>query len=66
MSVSSKNHNIQLVQIQSEERLATTSELSLAFYPVNGRVVLLKSRIRENLNFCSVRELIAASRGRWL
>jgi hypothetical protein len=36
MSVPSKIHNIQLVQIQLEERLATTSELNLASSLVTG------------------------------
>ena len=36
MSVPSKIHNIQLVQIQPEERLAATSELNLAFCLVTG------------------------------
>jgi hypothetical protein len=36
MSVPSKIHNIQLVQIQPEERVATTSELNLAFCLVTG------------------------------
>ena len=36
MSVPSKIHNSQLVQIQPEERLAATSELNLAFCLVTG------------------------------
>ncbi|MFZ2071743.1 MAG: hypothetical protein WAV32_09170, partial [Halobacteriota archaeon] len=36
MSVPSKVHNIQLVQIQPEERLAATSELNLASSLVTG------------------------------
>ena len=36
MSVPSKIHNIQLVRIQLEERLATTSELNLASSLVTG------------------------------
>ncbi len=36
MSVPSKIHNIQLVKIQPEERLATTSELNLASCLVTG------------------------------
>ena len=36
MSVPSKIHNIQLVKIQPEERLAATSELNLAFSLVTG------------------------------
>ncbi len=36
MSVPSKIHNIQLVKIQPEERLATTSELNLASSLVTG------------------------------
>jgi len=36
MSVPSKIHNIQLVQIQPDERVATTSELNLAFCLVTG------------------------------
>ena len=36
MSVPSKIHNIRLVQIQPEERLAATSELNLAFCLVTG------------------------------
>ncbi len=36
MSVPSKMHNIQLVKIQPEERLAATSELNLASSLVTG------------------------------
>ena len=35
-------------------------------YPLKGREVLLKSRMRENLKSCSVRGLIAASGRKWL
>ena len=35
-------------------------------YPLKGREVLLKSRMRENLKSGSVRGLIAASGRRWL
>jgi hypothetical protein len=38
----------------------------LITYPLKGREVLLKSRMRENLKSCSVRGLIAASGRRWL
>jgi hypothetical protein len=42
------------------------NKAGLITYPVNGREVLLKSPIRENLKPCSVMGLIAASRRRWL
>jgi hypothetical protein len=127
MGVPSKVHDILLVQIQSEEMLAATSERNLASglvtgcgeakgvgywaatahrpkkqgnacrekglpggplgqghihrtkrqvkdgnktglisYHENDREVLLKSRLRENLESCSVRRLIAASGRMWL
>jgi hypothetical protein len=83
MSVPSKIHNIQLVQIQPEERLAVEplgqghifctqrqvkdgNKTGLITYPLTGRGVLLKSRMRENLKSGSVRGLIAASGRRWL
>jgi hypothetical protein len=42
------------------------NKTGLITYPVNGREVLLKSQMRENLKSSSVRELIAASGRRWL
>jgi len=42
------------------------NKIGLITYPVNGREVLLKSRMRGNLKSSSVRGLIAASGRRWL
>jgi hypothetical protein len=50
----------------SQRQAKDVNKTGLITYPVNGGGVLLKSRIRENLKSGSVRELIAASRGRWL
>ena len=42
------------------------NKTGLITYSVNDRATLLKSRMRENLKSCSVRELIAVSGRRWL
>ena len=42
------------------------NKTGLITYLENGRVVLLKRRLRENLKSCSVRGLITASWRRWL
>jgi hypothetical protein len=42
------------------------NKTGLITYPVNGREVLRKSRMRENIKSGSVRGLIAASGRRWL
>ena len=43
-----------------------TDSTGLITYPLKGRTVLLKSRMRENLTSSSVRGLIAASGRKWL
>ena len=50
----------------TKRRVKDGNKTGLITYPENGRVVLLKSRMRENLKSGSVRGLIAASGRRWL
>jgi len=51
---------------RTKRRVKDGNKTGLITYPVNGREVLLKSRMRENLKSGSVRGLIAASGRRWL
>jgi len=51
---------------RTKRRVKGGNKTGLITYPLKGRVVLLKSRMRENLKSCSVRGLIAASGRRWL
>jgi hypothetical protein len=49
---------------RTKRRIKDGNKTGLITYLVNGREVLLKSQMRENLKSCSVRGLIAASRRR--
>ena len=51
---------------RTKRRVKDGNKTGLITYPKNGREVLLKSRMRENLKSGSVRGLIAASGRRWL
>jgi len=51
---------------RTKRRAKDGNKTGLITYPENGREVLLKSRMRENLKSGSVRGLIAASGRRWL
>jgi len=51
---------------RTKRRIKDGNKTGLITYPLKGRVVLLKSRMRENLKSGSVRGLIAASGRRWL
>ena len=51
---------------RTKRRVKDGNKTGLITYPENGREVLLKSRMRENLKSGSVRGLIAASGRRWL
>ncbi|MGB3459722.1 MAG: hypothetical protein WBB08_10640 [Halobacteriota archaeon] len=50
----------------TQRQVKDGNKTGLITYPLKGRVVLLKSRMRENLKSGSVRGLIAASGRRWL
>jgi hypothetical protein len=51
---------------RTKRRINDGNKTELITYPLKVRMVLLKSRMRENLKSCSVRGLIAASGRRWL
>jgi hypothetical protein len=51
---------------RTKRRVKDGNKTGLITYPENGRAVLLKSRMRENLKSGSVRGLIAASGRGWL
>jgi len=51
---------------RTKRRVKDGNKTGLITYPENDREVLLKSRMRENLKFGSVRGVIAASGRRWL
>ena len=51
---------------RTKRRIKGGNKTGLITYPVNGGVVLLKGRMRENLKSRSVRGLIAASERWWL
>jgi hypothetical protein len=51
---------------RTKRRVKDGNKTGLITYPKSDRVVLLKSRMRENLKSGSVRGLIAASGRRWL
>jgi hypothetical protein len=51
---------------RTKRRIKGGNKTGLITYPLKGGVVLLKSRMRENLKSGSVRGLIAASERRWL
>jgi len=51
---------------RTKRQVKDGNKTGLITYQENDRVVLLKSRMRENLKSCSVRGLIAASGRRWL
>jgi hypothetical protein len=51
---------------RTKRRAGDSNKTGLITYPENGRVVILKSRMRENLQSGSVRWVIASSGRRWL
>ncbi len=51
---------------RTKRRVKDGNKTGLITYPENGREVLLKSRMRENIKSGSVRGLIAASGRKWL
>jgi hypothetical protein len=66
MSFACVNTSLTHLQKSSVCGGAKYNKTGLIIYTMNGRAVLPKSRMRENLKSGSVRGLIAASMRRWL